>query len=121
MAHASVCWLLLLLWFVCLSLAYIHHIHPQNRNMVTQLIEHDRLVTTIGRAKELRKLADRMVTLAKEVCVVVHVWWCVYGGACVVVRVWLDVNTVPQNPYTTTHHPPITKITGYCHSTAQGR
>lgn len=35
--------------------------------MVDQLIQHDRIVTTMPRAKVLRKFADRMVTLAKEV------------------------------------------------------
>ena len=33
------------------------------RNMVTSLFEHERIVTTDARAKELRILADRMVTL----------------------------------------------------------
>ena len=36
------------------------------RNMVTSLIEHERIVTTVPKAKELRRLADRMVTLAKD-------------------------------------------------------
>ena len=36
------------------------------RNMVTSLFEHERIVTTTPKAKELRKLADRMVTLAKR-------------------------------------------------------
>lgn len=36
------------------------------RNMVTSLIEHERIETTIVKAKELRKLAERMVTLGKE-------------------------------------------------------
>ena len=36
------------------------------RNMVTSLFEHERIVTTDARAKELRILADRMVTLAKR-------------------------------------------------------
>ncbi len=36
------------------------------RNMVTSLIEHERIVTTVPRAKELRRLADKMVTLAKD-------------------------------------------------------
>jgi len=34
-------------------------------NMVSSLIQHGRIVTTVPRAKELRRLADRMVTLAK--------------------------------------------------------
>eukprot|EP00294_Goniomonas_avonlea_P014168 CAMPEP_0114559414 /NCGR_PEP_ID=MMETSP0114-20121206/10908_1 /TAXON_ID=31324 /ORGANISM="Goniomonas sp, Strain m" /LENGTH=163 /DNA_ID=CAMNT_0001744881 /DNA_START=11 /DNA_END=502 /DNA_ORIENTATION=+ len=36
------------------------------RNMVTSLIRHERIETTLPRAKELRKVADNMVTLAKR-------------------------------------------------------
>ena len=36
------------------------------RNMVTSLIEHDRIRTTVPKAKELRRVADKMVTLAKD-------------------------------------------------------
>jgi len=36
------------------------------RNMVTSLIEHERIQTTDTRAKELRKIADRMVSLGKR-------------------------------------------------------
>lgn len=36
------------------------------KNMVTSLIEHERIVTTSTRAKELRKLADKMITLGKK-------------------------------------------------------
>ncbi|MFO7750634.1 MAG: 50S ribosomal protein L17 [Desulfobacteraceae bacterium] len=36
------------------------------RNMVTSLFKHKRIKTTDAKAKELRKLADRMVTLAKR-------------------------------------------------------
>ncbi|CAM9140165.1 unnamed protein product [Scytosiphon promiscuus] len=36
------------------------------RNMVTSFIYHERIRTTVPRAKELRKLADNMVTLAKK-------------------------------------------------------
>ena len=36
------------------------------RNMVTSLFEHERLETTDARAKELRKLADNLVTLGKR-------------------------------------------------------
>lgn len=35
------------------------------RTMVTQLIQHDGINTTLPKAKELRRLADKMVTLAK--------------------------------------------------------
>jgi len=36
------------------------------KNMVTSLIMHERITTTATRAKELRKLADRMITLGKK-------------------------------------------------------
>ena len=36
------------------------------RNMVSSLIEHERIVTTQAKAKELRHLADQMITLAKK-------------------------------------------------------
>ena len=36
------------------------------RTMVTQLIEHERIRTTVAKAKELRKVADRVVTYAKR-------------------------------------------------------
>lgn len=35
-------------------------------NMLKSLIEHGRIETTVAKAKELRRHADRMVTLAKE-------------------------------------------------------
>ena len=34
---------------------------------MSQLIRHERIETTVPRAKELRKVADRMITLGKEV------------------------------------------------------
>jgi large subunit ribosomal protein L17 len=36
------------------------------RNMVTSLLEHERIVTTAPKAKEVRRLADQMITLAKR-------------------------------------------------------
>lgn len=36
------------------------------RSMVTSLIDHGRITTTVVRAKELRSIADRMMTLAKR-------------------------------------------------------
>ena len=36
------------------------------KNMVTSLILHQRIKTTVPKAKELRKLADKMVTYAKK-------------------------------------------------------
>lgn len=35
------------------------------RNMVSSLIQHERIVTTVPKAKELRHVADQMITLAK--------------------------------------------------------
>lgn len=35
------------------------------RNQVSSLIEHERIVTTLPKAKELRRIADQMITLAK--------------------------------------------------------
>jgi len=36
------------------------------RNMVTSLFRHERITTTISKAKELKRYADKMVTLAKK-------------------------------------------------------
>lgn len=36
------------------------------RNMVTSLIKHERIMTTTARAKELRRVAEKMVTHAKK-------------------------------------------------------
>lgn len=36
------------------------------RNQVTDLLKHGRIVTTLAKAKELRRLADKMITLAKR-------------------------------------------------------
>jgi large subunit ribosomal protein L17 len=42
------------------------HLQATMRNMVTSLLEHERIITTTPKAKELRKLADKMITLAKR-------------------------------------------------------
>jgi large subunit ribosomal protein L17 len=36
------------------------------RNMVTSLLEHEKITTTDTRAKELRKIAEKMITLGKR-------------------------------------------------------
>jgi len=36
------------------------------RNLVTSLLEHERIVTTLPKAKEIRPLAERMITLGKR-------------------------------------------------------
>ena len=42
------------------------HLRAMLRNLVTSLFEHERIVTTTPKAKEARKIADRMMTLAKR-------------------------------------------------------
>jgi len=42
------------------------HKKAMMRNMVTSLLEHERIVTTTPKAKEVRKVADKMITLAKR-------------------------------------------------------
>ncbi len=36
------------------------------RNQVTALLAHDKIVTTEAKAKEIRKLAEKMITLGKD-------------------------------------------------------
>jgi len=36
------------------------------RNMVTSLLDHEKITTTTTRAKELRKIAEKMITLGKR-------------------------------------------------------
>ena len=36
------------------------------RNQVTSLIEHERIETTVAKAKELRRILDRMITYGKQ-------------------------------------------------------
>lgn len=36
------------------------------RNQVTSLIEHERIETTVAKAKELRRIADRVITQGKK-------------------------------------------------------
>ncbi|MDH5298343.1 MAG: 50S ribosomal protein L17 [Desulfobulbaceae bacterium] len=36
------------------------------RNMVTSLLAHERIVTTVPKAKEVRRVADKMITLGKR-------------------------------------------------------
>jgi large subunit ribosomal protein L17 len=42
------------------------HREAMFRNMVTSLFEHERIVTTEHKAKELRPIAEKMITLAKR-------------------------------------------------------
>jgi large subunit ribosomal protein L17 len=42
------------------------HRRAMMRNMVTSLLEHGRIKTTVTRAKELRKPLDQMITLGKQ-------------------------------------------------------
>lgn len=55
-----------------------HHVHARKigrspshriamyRNLVTSLLEHERIETTDTKAKEVRRLAERMITLGKR-------------------------------------------------------
>ncbi len=42
------------------------HRHMMLRNMVTSLLDHGKMQTTLAKAKELRRLADRVIVLAKR-------------------------------------------------------
>lgn len=42
------------------------HREAMFRNMVTSLFEHERIVTTEQKAKEVRPIAEKMITLAKR-------------------------------------------------------
>jgi len=42
------------------------HKRAMFRNMVTSVFEHERIVTTTPKAKEVRKVVDKMITLAKR-------------------------------------------------------
>ena len=42
------------------------HRNAMFRNMVTSLFEHERIVTTEQKAKELKPIAEKMITLAKR-------------------------------------------------------
>jgi len=42
------------------------HRQAMYRNMVTSLLEHERVETTHAKARELRRVADRMITLGKR-------------------------------------------------------
>jgi ribosomal protein L17 len=41
-------------------------------NMVTSLVNHERIVTTVPKAKELRRIADKVVGFAKDGMFIVH-------------------------------------------------
>ncbi|HUT83665.1 MAG TPA: 50S ribosomal protein L17 [Thermodesulfobacteriota bacterium] len=42
------------------------HLKATLRNLVTSLLEHEKIETTDAKAKELRKIADKMITLGKR-------------------------------------------------------
>ena len=42
------------------------HKYAMLRNLVTSLIEHERIVTTVAKAKEVQGLAEKLVTMAKR-------------------------------------------------------
>lgn len=43
-----------------------HHRRALFKNQVTSLIEHERIETTLAKAKELRRIADKMITFGKQ-------------------------------------------------------
>ena len=43
-----------------------YHRNAMFRNMVTSLFDHERIVTTVEKAKEARPIAEKMITLAKR-------------------------------------------------------
>lgn len=46
---------------------FTESLHTVFRTMVSQLLRHERIETTVAKAKELKRLADKVVTIAKEV------------------------------------------------------
>ena len=42
------------------------HRSAMMRNLVTSLLEHERIVTTVPKAKEARRVAEKMITLGKR-------------------------------------------------------
>ncbi len=42
------------------------HRSAMMRNIVTSLLEHERIVTTVPKAKEARRIAEKMITLGKR-------------------------------------------------------
>ena len=42
------------------------HREAMMRNMVTSVLEHERIVTTVPKAKEARRVVDQMITLGKR-------------------------------------------------------
>jgi len=42
------------------------HRQAMFRNLVTSLFEHERIVTTVQKAKEIRPIAEKMISLAKR-------------------------------------------------------
>jgi large subunit ribosomal protein L17 len=44
----------------------VSHRKAMLRNMVTSLLDHEEIVTTDAKAKEVRRIADRMITLGKR-------------------------------------------------------
>ncbi len=42
------------------------HRRAMFRNMVTELLDHEQIITTVAKAKELRPFAEKMITLGKR-------------------------------------------------------
>lgn len=51
------------------ELANAWHPAPCRRSMATQLVQHERILTTLNKAQALQRYADGVIALAKKVCV----------------------------------------------------
>ena len=55
------------------------------RNMTVSLLRHETIKTTLPKAKELRRVVEPIITLAKSPVLRIVVWHLI---ACVIVRSW---------------------------------
>jgi ribosomal protein L17 len=69
------------------------------RNMMNSLIEHEAIKTTVPKAKELRRVIEPMITLAKEATVGQHVVW--PSTACATATAWSSclTNSAPVSKH----------------------
>ena len=64
------------------------HRRAMFRNMITSLVEHELIKTTLPKAKELRRFAEPLITLAKQDSVYPYLevrfpfWRCCTNGLC---------------------------------------
>ncbi|MEM7050747.1 MAG: 50S ribosomal protein L17 [Acidobacteriota bacterium] len=65
------------------------HRRAMFRNQLHALMEHERIITTLPKAKELRRLAERVVTRGRTDSVQARRW----------VRTWIDDRTVVKKVF----------------------